>query len=293
MSSRTRRIVGLAVLAAFMGMPSAAQVTEWQIDPGHSAAYLWLGYGGETLTAAIAGVAQVSGRARLDPKDPAASTLDLCIYPWGQTSRLLGEDGLFKDGAYANLARYTLLRFHSDRATLLPSGDFEFSGDLSVTQVQYETTGDWNLAFSGTRFGEPQATTTMRRATFLVPFPAGHRTDAPTRGRASSPSSDSPQPSATSTLRVIEFPELPAALTRALWPFAAEDAHCNDSPPDPNGRRDYTSTGCRGKLLDPPSPEFRRGGTGLDYSGFSRTPPGPVREVFIDVHMTPAPRAAN
>src|ERR1700758_5811936 len=122
-----------------------------RIDSGHSTASLTL-VSSNSAASLNVGIAKVSGTIRLNSKNPAEDVLDLNIYPARQGSRLLNSDGSFRRNSSANLSRFTLLSFHSERSQLNREGKLVITGELTITYAERRAKVVWNNAYSGPEY---------------------------------------------------------------------------------------------------------------------------------------------
>jgi polyisoprenoid-binding protein YceI len=250
----------LAVSALFplfcMLLPVAwAQTISERIDSGHSTASLTVesASGGSPWNA---GIAKVSGMVQWDGKDASKSTFDFTIYPARQSARLLNPDGSVRSYTAANLSRYTVMTFHSDRVQADQTGKLEVHGTLAITHVAHETNTVWSNAYAGAEYGAPIEQRTAGEVVFTIENPSS----AAWLGRADA------KISGLATLNRSNFPELRTTILDAVWPIVVEDEHCEMPGPKPS-LKDYQGAICTGNPIEvtPISQPPER--FGIDYPG--------------------------
>ena len=273
-----RGITKLALITALSTMlftTSWAQPQSVQIDSEHSTASLTL-ISASGRSSLNAGIAKVSGIAKLDSGNPAEDLLDLTLYPARQGSRLLNPDGSFRSNGSADLSRYTVMSFHSDHATLNRDGGLEITGELTIAYFSRQPIIYWNNAYDGATYGGLVQQNATHKATFILD------------SQSVATSTANPAPghiSAQATVTHQEFPNLRTALLDAVWPIVVEDEHC-EMPPPRASVRDYSGAICTGTPVLPTTPTqateyyFDTG-----YPGSNQTSPPPGERATIQLHL--------
>ena len=265
-----------ALLAAACDAAPPGQNESWRIDADHSSASLYLGSSSNATSAFNVAIAKVSGKASLDTSMPVKSDLHLYIYPAGEASLLLARDGSFRSGAFADLARYTLMTFESKRATLAGDGKIEFTGDLTVTYVERPAAAAWNNAYDGTAYGEPVARSATREVTFVVETPSSAIITGQKYGTV--------KILASAAINRKDFPGLWTALRDSDWPVVVEDENCQ-MPQVRGSLRDYQGAVCTGTPILVETHQQTPDEFHTDYSGPQGTPGPAGDQVTIRVHL--------
>ncbi len=252
------------------------QNSELRIDSGHSTASLSVAslHGGSWNV----GIAKVSGTVTFND-DPGKDVINLYLYPAREGSRLLNSEGRFKADTFADLARYSLMTFHSSRVTRNQEGKLVATGELSITHVQREPNIDWTNSYSGPEYSQPMGQTTTHKATFIFEaqnFDAQNQTVAATK---------SPKEiSALAAIDLHKFPAVKIAWLDSVWPLVVEDEHC-EMPATKADFRDYSGPKCTGTPDLPTSisqPPLR---FGPDYPGPEEATAPAADEATILLHL--------
>ncbi len=247
--------VSSSVLILCILLPAAwAQTISEGIDSEHSTASLTVGSaaGGSAWNVAIA---KVSGMVQWDEKDVSKSVFDFTLYPAHQRTRLLNPDGSVRSYTAADLSRYTLMTFHSDRVEVNQTNKLEVRGTLAVTHVEREAKISWSNAYAGPEYGAPVAHTTTGEVVFTMENPF-----------SGTPRQAGTKISGFAIMNRKDFPGLRTAVVDAVWPIVVEDEHC-EMPWARASFRDYQGAVCTGKPIEvaPISQPPQRFGT--DYPG--------------------------
>ncbi len=235
-----------------------AQNGESRIDSGYSTASLSVASSrGRSWNI---GIAKVSGTVMFNA-DAERDAVNLYIYPAREGSRLLNSEGGFRANSFADLARYSLMTFHSSGFTRNQEGKLVATGELSVTHVQREPNIEWTNSYSGPDYSPPVGQTTTHRATFIFEAPnfdAQNRTVA----AASTPE----EISGLAAIDLHQFPALTIAWLDSVWPLVVEDEYC-EMPATKADFRDYSGPKCTGTPVLPTSVSQPPRRFGLDYPG--------------------------
>jgi len=262
----------------FVTVMAWAQNWELRIDHGYSTANLSLASSSTGISWNI-GIAKVSGTVTLND-DPDKDVFNLDIYPARQGSRLLEQNGGFRDNSFADLSRYTVMSFHSSSVTRNREGKLAVTGKLSVTQVRREANIVWNNAYSGPEYGAPVPVTTTRQVTFV--FEAKPPTTATVHNQGPE------EMSALATIDLRNFPALRSAWLDSVWPIVVENEHCE--MPQVRGSssmRDYTGAVCTGTPIEvtPLSAPPQRIGTDYPEPNEVTTPANDEATILVHLRL--------
>jgi polyisoprenoid-binding protein YceI len=273
------KVALIAILACLSVTVAAwAQNGESRIDSRYSTASLSLASSTGGISWNI-GIAKVSGTVTLN-NDPDKDAVNLVFYPAREGSRLLNSSGGFKENSFADLARYTLMSFHSSRVTQNRDGKLTVSGELSVTHVTREANIVWSNAYSGADYGDPVPQTTTHQVTFI--FAAPNQTTAVLQNHSPD------ERFALATVRLGNFPGLRSAWLDSVWPLVVEDEHC-EMPWLRAGLsfKDYSGAICTGTPILPAPLSQSPQRFGIDYPGPNDETAPANDEATILIHLRP------
>lgn len=251
-----------------------AQNGESQIDSRYSTASLSLASSTSGISWNI-GVAKISGTVTLN-NDPDKDAVNLVFYPAGEGSRVLNPSGGFREDSFADLARYTLMSFHSSRVTQNSNGNLAVTGELSVTYIKREANIVWNNAYSGPDYGDPTAKTTSRQVTFV--FEGPNQTNTTMHNHAPD------ERAAMVPVGLRDFPGLRSAWLDSIWPLVVEDEHC-EMPWARAGFKDYSGAICTGTPVFPTPLSKPPQRFGIDYPGPGEETAPATDEATILIHL--------
>ena len=126
-----RSIAKLAPLFAAAGL--VAQTTSWRIDPLHSSAQFSVRH---MMISTVRGhFGGVKGNVSLDPRNPAAdtveATIDCSTINTGEPKR----DSDLKGEEFFDVKKYPVMKFHSTKAEPAGLGRLRVTGDLTINTV--------------------------------------------------------------------------------------------------------------------------------------------------------------
>lgn len=229
MFNKFPKIALIAVTGLFSVTPALAQDSASQIDSEHSTARLYLASTRNPESNLNVGVARASGVVNLNSAIP---DFDFAIYPADKKSSL--------DHSAANRREdqpdYTVIAFKSRRVTPLAAGSYRVSGSLTLTYVQRTVSYDPSEGYSGPTYGPSITISKTQPASFEF------------RRVSASASTPGAEWLATSSISVEDFPELPAAISSAVWPIFVADEQC--SAPSNIGAEDFSGPACTGERID-------------------------------------------
>ena len=225
-------------IAAASAAPIHGQTKNWQIDSAHSTASFTLTSSSKTGRTYNLAIALVAGRLDVDPSAPADAAMSFNIFPAGQGSYLLTQDGKFRSGALGTLTKYTVLHFHSERASFAPDGKLVLTGRLTAEHVQRRASVVWSTAYTGPEYSDPDVDHFAGEAVFTL--------DLPTAVQKNGQSLNAGEVSASVVIKRADFPGLWSALRASKWPVVVFDEKC-EMPyyPGPS-LRDYKGPDCTG-----------------------------------------------
>lgn len=204
----------------------------WRADREASTARLFVGREASPFlfNAAVAGA---SGNVAFDPHRPGEGAVAVTIYPAGEGRAPVNAEGRLANGRYPNSADYAEMTFRSTHGQLRSDGQWEATGELTLTRIERPATTDPNEAYAGPLYGSPQVSTWTRQATFVF--------------------SSQPQMSnqAARVVRVAHiqgaaFPELMPAVLHAEWPQVVERESCENNA---TTGEDYAGPVCAGQVV--------------------------------------------
>jgi polyisoprenoid-binding protein YceI len=158
-----------AVLAA--ALPSAAQTTEWKIDPAHSQATFQVRH--LMVTNVRGDFGKMSGTVQWNGKDFTTVQAEATIDVASINTREQKRDDHLRSPDFFDAATHPSITFKSKRAEPTGPGAFKLIGDLTIRGVTKEVVLDVEATDivkdprGGSRVGA-QATTTVNRQDFGV-----------------------------------------------------------------------------------------------------------------------------
>jgi|SRR5271170_5678872 len=273
--------LGLALIFASPFAPqSFAQTKPLRIDSGHSFAGMSLVSSVKATPPYNVGNAEVMGWVTAPGTDPLKTTFEFFIYPARQGPFLFDPNGNLRFDNYAELARYSFLSFKSKRAAWNHDGKLELTGDLILTHVVREPTMNWNVAYNGPTYAEPDTDRLARDATFVVQTPREDLESGLANGQL--------QVTALATIQREDFRELWPALRDSIWPVVVLDRNCQ--PPNPDiSMRTYSGFNCTGRVVAVTPPPERPRDFNAAYPGPLNSDPPAGNEVTIFVQLSVVP----
>jgi polyisoprenoid-binding protein YceI len=277
-----------AALGFCFAAASWPQSATWQIDPGHSTASFSLETAGGAARPFNLAIAMVAGRLDFDPDKTSESTLQLNIFPAGESDNLLDRSGRFRAGAFADLTKYSLLTFQSKSSKLTAQGKIEFQGDLTVIHVVRQAEIDWSNAYAGPIEQEPLTQRVNHKATIALDPKALLEANANAKTRA--------DVAALAGIDRATFQQSWDAMRDSVWPVVVFDRDCRMPYYIGPSMRDYNGPACTGTPVtkasydsSPVPPEFNDIG-----AGYPPPPSGNEISIAINLHLIhAAPDAAR
>lgn len=109
------------------------QPTEWKIDPAHSAAHFSVRH---LMISNVRGeFTKLSGKAVLNPANPAASKVDVEIDVASLNTREPQRDDHLRSADFFDVAKYPKLTFCSKQVEKLSEEHYKVTGDLTIHGV--------------------------------------------------------------------------------------------------------------------------------------------------------------
>ncbi|HXM69424.1 MAG TPA: YceI family protein [Candidatus Acidoferrum sp.] len=277
----TSSVVMLGVISPL----AFAEGNTWSLDSTTSSARFFQGSIADP-DSVNAGVALVTGRAKLDENNIGNSTFDLSIYPaderWGHALR---ADGTLPANYVPDATDHTLMTFHSKRVRRMADGKLEVIGKLTVACVERSVTLTPNDAYAGPVYGDPVIYAETREVRFLFPS----FSSKPSSGRLSSVALDQKVSLGLTGRAGVgheDFPELLNAIQDTNWPSVVQNEQCQ--MPSTIGD-DYSGATCTGTLIAATHHDNCQMPAvlgGEDYSGPICTPPSGNRTtIVLDLKM--------
>ena len=118
----------------------SSKVTQWQIDPAHSAAHFSVRH---LMISNVRGeFTKLSGSALIDPADPEKSTVEITIEAASINTREPQRDEHLRSADFFDVANHPALTFRSKRIAALGTDNLKLTGDLTIRGVMKEVTFD-------------------------------------------------------------------------------------------------------------------------------------------------------
>jgi polyisoprenoid-binding protein YceI len=273
------RIITMAFAVCFVSALALAS-DSWTLDTDTS--YVRLFQGSRANPALVnTGVARVTGRVELDPRDLNHSTIDLSIYPADENwEHALNPESALLTGYVPDASDHTLLTFKSKYILRTGSNELEVIGDLTLSRVERTVTAIPNEGYAGQVYGNPVIHTDIREVTFLFPSVSAASLSVPL----------TPAALQNRMLEIVgsarigreDFPGLSAAIKDTNWPSVVRNKVCIFPS---TGGEDYSGAVCTGTVIAATRDDTCHPGmVGEDYSGFLCTPPtGNQTTIVLDL----------
>lgn len=279
----THKLAGFALvtmLAGAFALPAFAQSGNWTVNSNRSAARLsiqaLLDGNSQSITL---GSANVSGSLQLDRSDLAKSALQFNIYSAGAGPAAADPSGDSPDPASAS---YTLLSFHSEKASRIADGMLQVTGALTVTRVERQAELTASESYSGPVYVSRVVSQATREESFLIaipePDPAGGNSNAKI------------EVSTAVKINREDFPELVNAVLSTPWPATAQTKTCEVSP---NSGEDYAGTLCTGSEVTQSSMNRTVPASAEDYPGDGANSAEVGNLLTVALHLQLAPEGAQ
>src|SRR5258708_1220602 len=124
------RFLLIFIASLALAATAAAQATNWQIDPNHTAAQFPVKHPGVcTVRGALT---KVSGSAKYDPADPSKTMLEANIDATSVDTRVEMRDKDLRSPKFLDVEKYSTITFHSKRTSASGSGKLQITGDLTI-----------------------------------------------------------------------------------------------------------------------------------------------------------------
>jgi polyisoprenoid-binding protein YceI len=261
------RIITMAFVVSFVSALALAS-DSWTLDTDTS--YVRLFQGSRANPALVnTGVARVTGRVELDPRDLNHSTIDLSIYPAGENwGHALNPEGVLLTGYVPDASDHTLLTFKSKHILRTENSELEVIGDITLSRVERTVTAIPSEGYAGPEYGDPVIHTDMREVAFLFPSVSVAPLSVPL----------TPAALQNRMLEIVgsarigreDFPGLSAAIKDTNWQSVVRNKVCIFPS---TGREDYSGAVCKGTVIAATRDDTCHPGTvGEDYSGPLCTP---------------------
>ncbi len=280
MMPKFSRLVLSALAASLLALPAFAQSTDWKVDGNQSSAQIAIATrphgSGNTVTL---GAADASGALHLDNADLSKSAFQFELRPSSRVSAAAGSNA--EDPAPAD-AQSSLIRFHSESATLTSDGQLKVTGTLTVTRVVRIVDLTANEGYSGPVEIGSRVVESSREESFILPISAA---DLPNpQGK--------PFLDLSSALKINaeDFPELYDELLSTNWPAKAEGLNCEAAP---SSSEDYAGALCTGTDVQSRSIVRTATSFGEDYPGDSANSVQPANVVTLALHLHLAPQGTQ
>jgi len=274
MKSKVTSFALAAVLAAGFAAPALAQNSTWKLNSDHSTGRLSLSSTADPNATFAVGIARVQGTVNLDASSVANSSFDFIIYPADQDPASINKDGSLQVAEFSNVARSTVINFHSKIVKLTGDGDLAVTGDLTLTHLERPFTITDNEAYAGPVYGEPEVHSATREVTFVFDKAGSAAAKAGSRGKL--------KLLASVGIKTEDFPGLFEAVTDMNWPAVVENKDCQMPA---NVGEDYHGASCTGTPVLIPSRPSASFTVGEDYRGPDLDPPRVRDNVSIALNL--------
>lgn len=134
------RFLVIALGAASLAIPVAAQSETWQLDPAHSSAEFAVKHMG--ISTVRGAFSKVSGTLQYDPADKTKSSLDVTIDAASIDTRVEMRDKDLRSDHFFDVAKYPTITFKSKRVEGSDPGHSKVTGDLTIHGVTKEVVLD-------------------------------------------------------------------------------------------------------------------------------------------------------
>jgi polyisoprenoid-binding protein YceI len=126
--------------AAVTGTSQAPSLTQWQIDPAHSAAHFSVRH---LMISNVRGeFAKVSGDVVLDPSDLTKSTVEVSVDATTIDTREPQRDEHLRSADFFDVANHPAITFRSKQISAAGTDRFKVTGDLTIRGVTRDATFD-------------------------------------------------------------------------------------------------------------------------------------------------------
>lgn len=280
----TAAILATSALGQDVPTKAASMTGSWQVNNRRSdvrfTTEATTDYGKTKMNLTL-GFARVNGIVKIDEKDPAKSSVDLAIYPASSISPSIDEDGIFlSDWLASRSAHHMLVCFHSKRVLRTPDGEFQATGELSLTRVERSVDGP-NEGLSEVQADPPSVIHRVsHEVTFVFGFPAG----------ASNLLKDGViQAWGSITVSAEDFPQIVKAAASTYWPPLVQEENCEAAIVSELN----SSSQCTGTFLKTPEPpQAPQAANGQDFHGSQKFNAIVGEHLTILVHMRLTPKAS-
>ena len=132
-------LVGSIVLLCAAAPAAWAELSDWRIDPAHSAAQFSVRH---MMVSNVRGHFKVSGTAKWDPQNPAASSIDAAIDVASLNTREVKRDAHLKSPDFFDAEKFPNMTFKSKKVERAGEGKLKMTGDLTIHGVTKEVVFD-------------------------------------------------------------------------------------------------------------------------------------------------------
>jgi polyisoprenoid-binding protein YceI len=133
---KVNRLINTAIvigLAAVASPALRAQAVSWRIDPLHSSAQFSVRH---MMISTVRGqLGGVRGTVLIDPKNPAASTVEATIDCSTVNTGEAKRDADLKTAEFFDVKRYPVMKFKSRQVDAAGPGKLKISGDLTINAI--------------------------------------------------------------------------------------------------------------------------------------------------------------
>ncbi len=130
----------LAVIALMVGVPAAAQSTQWQLDPAHSSAQFAVRHMGISTVRGM--FTKLSGTARYDPADSKNDSLEVTIETASVDSRVEMRDNDLRSDHFFDVQKYPTMTFRSTKVESAGTDKLKITGELTIRGITKPVTLD-------------------------------------------------------------------------------------------------------------------------------------------------------
>lgn len=137
----SRMLRGFVVGAGlFLAGASAVQAQTWTIDQAHSAAHFAVRH---LMVSTVRGdMGKITGTVSVDPKQPAAGSIEASIDVGGIDTREPARDAHLKSAEFFDAANFPTMTFKSRKIVAAAGGGYKVTGDLTIRGVTKEVVLD-------------------------------------------------------------------------------------------------------------------------------------------------------
>ena len=130
MGHAASRIASLAGIATLLAFPAAAETSNWQIDPAHSAAQFAVKH--FSISTVRGAFTSLKGTVAFDDKDVTKSSVDVVIDANSVDTRVPDRDKDLRSDHFFDIEHFPTITFKSKKVEQVSPGKLKVTGDLTI-----------------------------------------------------------------------------------------------------------------------------------------------------------------